>query len=141
MEEMEEFIENIKMITPILGYKVFEPLRSIKNHNSDDKILFNKAVRGADAIGRQTSDGFLVLQNSRISNDYVKSFSKSFIKRRNKLVEDESIFKNGDQFVLVEDYLFSSPSTAAAIVMGRNANGLIEWKTKDSRTLKSVESG
>lgn len=141
MEEMDEFIENTKMIIPILGYKVFESLRSIENDNSEEKTLFIKSARGADAVGQQTTDGFLVLQNSKISDDYVKSFSKSFIKLRNKLIEDEAIRKNGDQFVLSEDYLFSSPSTAAAIVMGRNANGLTEWKTKDGRTLKSVESG
>ena len=39
-----------------------------------------------------------------------------------------------------EDYLFSSPSTAAVIVMGRNANGLTEWKLKDGTTLKDFES-
>ena len=140
MEEMEEFMENTKMIIPILGYKIFESFRNIDN-NSDDKVLFIKAARGADAIGQQTNDGFLVLQNSRLSIDYVKSYSKSFIKLRNKLIEDETIRKNGDQYVIAEDHLFSSPSTAAAIVMGRNANGLIEWKTKDGRTLKSVEGG
>ena len=141
MEEMEEFIENTKMIIPILGYKVFESLRSIENENSGKETLFIKAARGTDAVGQQTTDGFLVLQNSKISDDFVKSFSKSFIKLRNKLIEDETIRKNGDLYVLAEDYLFSSASTAAAIVMGRNANGLIEWKTKDGRTLKSVESG
>ncbi|WP_394371575.1 DUF4357 domain-containing protein [Candidatus Sulfidibacterium hydrothermale] len=40
----------------------------------------------------------------------------------------------------MEDYEFSSPSTAAAIVMGRNANGLTEWKLKDGTTLKDYES-
>jgi hypothetical protein len=30
--------------------------------------------------------------------------------------------------------------TAAAIVMGRNANGLTEWKSKDGKTLKEFES-
>ena len=141
MEEMEEFIENTKMIIPILGYKVFESLRNIENDNSNEETLFIKSARGAEAVGQQTNDGFLVLQNSKISDDYVKSFSKSFIKLRNKLIEDETIRKNGDQYILAEDYLFSSPSTAAAIVMGRNANGLTEWKTKDGRSLKSVESG
>ena len=39
-----------------------------------------------------------------------------------------------------EDYVFSSPSTAAAIVMGRNANGLSEWKLKNGITLKEFEA-
>ena len=39
-----------------------------------------------------------------------------------------------------DDFIFTSPSTAAVIVMGRNANGLTEWKTKTEKTLKEVES-
>lgn len=35
---------------------------------------------------------------------------------------------------------FSSPSTAAVIITGRNANGLTEWKTKTGKTLKDIES-
>ena len=38
------------------------------------------------------------------------------------------------------DYEFSSPSTAAVIVMGRNANGLTEWKLSDGKTLKEFET-
>ena len=38
------------------------------------------------------------------------------------------------------DYIFSSPSTAAVMVMGRNANGLSEWKLKDGKTLKEFET-
>lgn len=39
-----------------------------------------------------------------------------------------------------EDYIFSSPSTAACIVLGRNANGLTEWKMENGKSLKDYES-
>lgn len=139
--EMEEFIENAKMMVSILGYKIFESLRNIVNKKNDDNLLFIKAARGADAIGQQNNDGFLVLQNSRIADDYVKSFSPSLKNLRSRLIKEEIIEKKDDQYLFVEDYLFSSPSLAAAVIMGRNANGLKEWKTQDGRTLKSVESG
>ena len=38
----------------------------------------------------------------------------------------------------MEDLLFSSPSAAADIVMGRSANGLIEWKDVNGRTIKDL---
>jgi hypothetical protein len=38
-----------------------------------------------------------------------------------------------------EDPGFSSPSAAAAIVLGRGANDLTGWKLKDGRTLKQLE--
>jgi hypothetical protein len=38
-----------------------------------------------------------------------------------------------------QDYSFSSPSTAAAVVLGRSANGRIEWKDGQGRTLKALQ--
>jgi len=38
-----------------------------------------------------------------------------------------------------QDYSFSSPSTAAAVVLGRSANGRIEWKDAQGRTLKELQ--
>lgn len=34
---------------------------------------------------------------------------------------------------------FSAPSTAAAVVLGRGANGRTEWKGADGRTLKEIQ--
>ena len=38
-----------------------------------------------------------------------------------------------------EVFFFSSPSAAAAVVLARRANGWIEWKYKDGRTLDEVK--
>jgi len=40
----------------------------------------------------------------------------------------------------MSDYLFSSPSSAAAVVLGRNANGLMEWKDNQGKELKAIEA-
>lgn len=40
---------------------------------------------------------------------------------------------------VTQDYLFTAPSTAATTLLGRTANGRIEWKTKDGRTLKELQ--
>ena len=40
----------------------------------------------------------------------------------------------------MSDHLFSSPSAAAAVIMGRSANGLVEWKDLAGRDLKSIET-
>jgi hypothetical protein len=46
-----------------------------------------------------------------------------------------------DNYILFsDDHIFSSPSTAAVMIMGRNANGLTEWKSKDGKTLKEFET-
>jgi hypothetical protein len=40
---------------------------------------------------------------------------------------------------LVQDYLFASPSLAAGVMLGRPANGRVEWKAADGRTLKDIQ--
>jgi hypothetical protein len=45
----------------------------------------------------------------------------------------------GDDYVFVKDHLFSSPSTAGAIIVGGNINGRITWKAADGRTFQQLE--
>jgi hypothetical protein len=42
-------------------------------------------------------------------------------------------------YQFTQDFTFSSPSTAAAVVLGRSANGRIEWKSAQGRTLKELQ--
>ncbi|MGB6649164.1 MAG: DUF4357 domain-containing protein, partial [Bacteroidota bacterium] len=42
-------------------------------------------------------------------------------------------------YEITQDYTFASPSTAAGVMLGRSANGRIEWKTADGKTLKSIQ--
>jgi hypothetical protein len=45
----------------------------------------------------------------------------------------------GGLYQFTQDYTFSAPSTAAAVVLGRSANGRVEWKGADGRTLKELQ--
>lgn len=47
---------------------------------------------------------------------------------------------NGDHCVFAENYAFSSPSAAAAVVYGRQASGTISWKTSIGQTYKEWEA-
>ncbi|HMZ67020.1 MAG TPA: DUF4357 domain-containing protein, partial [Leptospiraceae bacterium] len=58
---------------------------------------------------------------------------------RDKLMNENIIKKTNEKFLLSKDYIFSSPSTAATIVMGRSANGKTEWKLENGKTLQEVE--
>ena len=46
----------------------------------------------------------------------------------------------GEMLVFARDYLFASPSSAAVLLMGRNANGWSEWKAADGKTLDEVSA-
>lgn len=134
--EMEEFLNYILLLVNTLGHKVFEDKREQSSSTKVQEILYITAARGCEAMGEQTSEGFLVLMGSRVADSVTPSLSNSFKNFREELLRKEIIINN--QFA--EDFIFSSPSYAAAIVMGRNANGLTEWKTSDGRILKSLET-
>ncbi|MFT2010647.1 GIY-YIG nuclease family protein [Pontibacter sp. 13R65] len=139
--EMEEFLENIKLLVNTLGHKVFEEKREFKSKAKQREEYFSIiAPRGAKAYGEPTSEGFVVFRGSALASTTVASFSPSLNRLRQDLLEKGIISQNGEILMLNDDYIFGSPSTAAAVVMGRNANGLIEWKLPNGRTLKGYES-
>jgi hypothetical protein len=41
--------------------------------------------------------------------------------------------------VFAQDYVFTSPSTAAGLVLGRQANGRTEWRELTGRTLRDLQ--
>ncbi|PQV44760.1 uncharacterized protein DUF4357 [Jejuia pallidilutea] len=139
--EMEEFIENIKLLTNTLGHRVFETLVSAEaNKAKKTNTFYIKAARGANGIGIPSSKGFIVFKNSEVATSTTESMQKSLINIRKRIIENKTIIKSENGLVFDKDYEFSSPSTAAAILMGRNANGLKEWKLKSGKTLKEYET-
>lgn len=134
---LEEFIENTKLLVNSLGYKVFDCIEeNLKSKPDSTCYFYIDAARGATGKGLIVSDGFAVLQGSKIADPVSASMSASLVKLREKLLVGGIIDQN---YCFVKDYIFTSPSLAAAVVMGRNANGRTEWKTKEHKTLKQIE--
>lgn len=137
--EMEEFIEYIKMLVNTLGHKVFDEKREFKPKQKQ-QTFYIKAARGAEAQGEQTSEGFVVLKGSKAAGSIVPSMTKNFVVLREKLLSEGVLIDKVEFLGFPDDYIFSSPSTAASIVLGRNSNGHTEWKLKNGKTLKDFES-
>ena len=121
---LQEFISNAKLLVNTLGYKVFDSIEdTVIRHNDTQPYFFIKTSRGADAKGLIVSDGFAVMEGSTIASSTVPSMPDNRIKIRSSLIEKGIIDKD---LKLTRDYIFTSPSLAAAVVMGRNANGRTE---------------
>lgn len=134
---LEEFISNTKLLVNTLGYKVFDNLEETSVKQNQNELIFQiSAARGAQASGMIVADGFAVLKGSTIATTTTPSMFDSMQKLRNKLLTEKIIDKN---FKFTKDYIFSSPSLAASIVMGRSANGRTEWKTFDHKSIKDFE--
>ena len=134
---LEEFMSNTKLLVNTLGYKVFDNLEETSVKQNQNELIFQiAAARGAQAKGMIVADGFVVLKDSIIASSTTQSMSVSLQNLRNKLINDKIIDNN---FKFTKNYIFTSPSLAAAIVMGRNANGRTEWKTSDNKSIKDFE--
>lgn len=132
-----EFISNTKLLVNTLGYKFFDTIEDSSIKKKNNQILFYiQAPRGANAKGTLVADGFAVLKGSSIATSTVPSMSDSLIRLRIELINKGII---DSTFHFARDYIFTSPSLAAAVVMGRNANGRIEWKTDEHKTIKDIE--
>lgn len=132
-----EFIDNAKLLVNTLGYKVFETIddSSVRQTNAQD-YFYITAVRSADAKGLIVSDGFAVLKGTKIADSTVPSMSSNLKKLRNSLIEKGIV---DSSFEFTKDYVFTSPSRAAAVVLGRNANGRTEWKNNKHKSIKDIE--
>lgn len=130
---MEEFINNIKVLMSTLGYNVLTPAPKAEENTV---YLYCKGS-GADAKGFVSAGGFTVLKGSRVSDHIVPSFEtrgKNYYKLR-KSLEKDSVVING-KFEM--DYEFKSPSAASAVILGRNSNGNLDWKTDAGMKLKDL---
>ncbi len=135
--EMEEFIRNIRMIVPVLGHKVFEDKVNLEIESKN--ILSLSGPRGANAQGVVTAEGFVVYKESHFAFSVVNSFQNSHNMLREKLINDNILVLGEEYYILKENFIFTSPSSAAAVVLGRSANGLTEWKNKAGKCLKDIE--
>lgn len=130
---MEEFIENVKVLISILGYKALVPAPQA----TDDTIYLYFKGSGGSAKGFVSSEGFTVLKDSVISDHIVPSLEtrgKTYFNLRNKLETDGTIVDR----TFIKNYEFSAPSAASAVVLGHTSNGNIDWKTKDGTKLKDL---
>lgn len=138
-----EIHETAATLLATLGQPVFEPLTQTTTTNNgkpQPAELFYCKGPDANGVGEYTSEGFVVLKGSTARVENVASIQGSSQERfREQLVTDGVFQLQGTQYVFTRDYLFTSPSMAAIAVLGRSANGWMEWKTDKGQTLDGAK--
>ncbi|WP_054951643.1 GIY-YIG nuclease family protein [Numidum massiliense] len=129
--DLIDTFETMKVLLSALGYPVFEEVSSER-----EKDIFYCRVRDANARGEYTDEGFVVFKGS-ICNPTVSPATSAWIKKmRGELLDNGTLVADGNGVVtFTGDYIFSSPSAAAAAVLGRTNNGWMEWKDASGQTL------
>lgn len=127
--------DTTKILLSTLGFTIFETIKKeIKNKN----ILYCKG-KSALAEGGYNEDGFIVYKGSKANLVLSKTSGPTVENLRTKLINDKILIEKSGIFEFQESYLFNSPSSAAAQVLARRANGWSEWKDKDGNTLDALK--
>lgn len=139
--DMQVFLENVLGMLPVLGVHAFEQVAAAAATTAKGTLTCKG--KGVVASGYETSQGFVVKAGSHAVGESVPSMQqhvRSMFDLRQQVIANGVLQRDGDRYAFTQDYVFSSPSTAAAVVLGRSANGRIEWKDAKGRTLKELQS-
>lgn len=126
--------DTLSILISTLGYPVFEPI-----FKTDAAEQFFLRGKDAEAVGELVEDGFVVRAGAIARTEIVPSAMETVSAMRNRLLESGVIVEENGHLRFTQDYLFNTPSGAAAAVLGRTSNGWVEWKSRDGRTLHDVK--
>lgn len=140
-EDMEIFLEKMQQVLPVLGIEAFVPAMSKVESESKREMLTCK-IKNVIASGYLTPNGIVVLAASEAVLDERSSAKKwpSVLIQRNQLIEEGGLVQKDNKYVFVKDTEFSSPSSAAAVIHGGSANGLIAWVNANGKSLKDLQN-
>jgi Domain of unknown function (DUF4357) len=142
--DMEVFLDHMLGMLPVLGVHAFE--QAPKAPAAKAGPMLTCRGKGVQATGYEASQGFVVRAGSQAVADTAPSMAqhvRGMFDLRQELISNGVLALQleigGGLYAFSQDYSFSSPSTAAAVVLGRSANGRVEWKAADGRTLKAIQ--
>jgi hypothetical protein len=157
---MEEFLDTLQMVLPALGVDL---LKSAKTNSSlklklpdiehptqiyatDDKsALFELCTpkSGVKGTARLEDAKFVVEKGSTARKEWIDSATKhlTYGSLHRRLLKEAILEIIGAHAIFTDDYIFSSPSAAAAVLNGRSTNGREAWREQGTgRTLNEWEA-
>lgn len=137
--DMEYFVGQLQIMLPVLGVNAIRvrpaaPVSSVDPVESPVFTLSNVKT-GVAASAQQIDGEFTLLSGSRVVAQWhgvgkATSTQKAYAgyrARHENLLADGSIVVEGRVGLVTRDIVFSSPSTAGAVALGRSCNGRVEW--------------
>lgn len=134
--DLIDSFDTIQVLLETLGYPLFD---TVEEEPTSQKGSFKIEGRGIKAQGDLVDDGFIVYKGSEAKLDTVPSCHEYLINLRNQLIKDGILINNGKHLSFNKNYVFSSPSTAGGVVLGRSTNGWTKWKSNNGKTLDEVK--
>jgi len=133
--EAEGFLDEVLLCAPVIGLNIFER----PSLPAPETRVLHLRAKGIEARGYEAPDGFVVMEGSQAVADEVASIHDYLSTLRRTLTQRGVLSPAGESLTVTQDYTFNSPSTAAGTLLGRSANGRVEWKDDSGRTLKQLQ--
>lgn len=163
--DMDYFIEQVRILMPVLGYDIFRgraasvPERptttggqaalGLEDMTVDSPLFHLRTTKGVDAHAQVIDGEFTVLEGSIVSGAMRRSGKQSASTARQfenralqhaEMVKSAVAFEDGSLARLTKDIVYSSPSAAASVVVGRaSSNGRIEWISENGMSYGTWE--
>jgi len=133
--DLEENIDDIKILISSLWFSIFKE----KTSKEDKKEKYFCQRNWNNGVWYYTKEWFLVLKWSVWSFE-IKEYALSALKNiQQKLFLENILKQENEKIIFLQDYLFSSPSTASSVIIWNKSNGWIDWKTENWKTLHEIE--
>jgi hypothetical protein len=145
--DMDYFVSQLQIVLPgVLGVnaiRVKEPL-----HPGFPSFICGSPKNGVGNEAQEIDGEFTMLAGSKVVASWnsvgntasTTQRCTSYRSQHEQLVDQGSIAVEGDHGVLTRNVVFSSPSNAGAIALGRSCNGRREWTSagRDVRQMGRV---
>ncbi|WP_428515999.1 GIY-YIG nuclease family protein [Roseovarius sp.] len=137
MANMESFLDTLTMVLPAIRVDMFIDKARPKASSQDSEFAIEAPTfeissdrTGVHARAQFTDGEVTVLSGSVIRDSWIGigSWDKGYRDLREQLLSNGVVAVRDGRTVFDKDYAFSSPSAAAAVVLGRASNGRTEWK-------------
>lgn len=139
--DMAFFLEQIRTVLPVLG---FDFLRELTKPSApaaastaapvtrSPRFILEVPRYRISAQGQEIDGEFFVLKGSRARAEWVGT-ERGYQGLFKQLVDEGVLIADGSEHMTFsDDYAFSSPSAAAAVVCGRAANGRTSWVVEET---------
>jgi hypothetical protein len=134
--DMAFFLEQIRTVLPVLGLdflrELTKPSAPVASGTASlvsrsPRFLLEVPRYRISAWGQEIDGEFFVLKGSKARAEWVGT-ERGYQGLFKQLVDEGVLVADGGEHLLFsDDYAFSSPSAAAAVVCGRAANGRTSW--------------
>jgi len=151
---MDYFLSQLQIVLPVLGVNAIRvkpaqsPTSTTRLPSESPVFRLKNAKTGVDALAQQIDGEFTMLAGSIVvpswhgvgkADSTIKAYA-SYRAQHEQLVADGAVTVEDGLGRVTRDIVFTSPSTAGAVALGRSCNGRREWASDQGTLFGEWES-